>query len=239
MEGIAAIIPHKQEIIDKYLAGMSSYQLAKDYNTFPCNISRILNRAGYDLREANPKLHIELSKELRQVLDGWMLGDGHMALPGQQSFFSHVSKHEEYRDYVSKYLENVPHRKYLYYAMGNTYYRLRTCSTVEFAEIYKKWYKDKKKIIPEDIKLSPLTVNHWFMDDGTMGKRDKNIILSTNCFTKEECDKLSSQLNDILNAKDIHQNNRNEIYLSRNSANKFLEYAGECKLDCFKYKWGR
>ena len=53
-------------------------------------------------------------------------------------------------------------------------YEFRTGANVVFTELEKKWYipSDKKriKIIPSDVKLTPLSLCVWFMDDGSRSR---------------------------------------------------------------------
>ncbi len=38
------------------------------------------------------------------------------------------------------------------------------------SSIRQKWYPNKMKIVPADICLDPISIAHWLMDDGTLGK---------------------------------------------------------------------
>ena len=77
---------------------------------------------------------------------------------------------------------------------------IRTISHPELTDLHAIFYRDKKKIIPQNIEelLSPLALAVWFMDDGNIVRRNDKIIglhLNTQSFTLRE----HKRLQDILN----------------------------------------
>lgn len=93
---------------------------------------------------------------------------------------------------------------------------MRTWSDVVFGEWEKEWYlRDVKgsrrvdkhgrriKCVPPSIRLDPLSVAVWFMDDGTnlyrneSAYKSRNAILHTLSFTPDECNLLCDELRRI------------------------------------------
>ena len=89
------------------------------------------------------------------------------------------------------------------------YYDERTCKTYTrgslnarsgsvFKKIHEKWYLGNKKIVPKDLKLTPLTLLIWFLDDGCIcfaNEKKLYVKFSTDGFTKEEVEFLVALLN--------------------------------------------
>jgi hypothetical protein len=46
------------------------------------------------------------------------------------------------------------------------------------------WYPNGVKIVPAEIRLDPISIAHWLMDDGTLGKTETRILTSVIMFTK-------------------------------------------------------
>lgn len=80
-------------------------------------------------------------------------------------------------------------------------YVAETRCDLSLTPIYRRWYPNGKKHVPEDLVLTPLTVAHWFCGDGTSSYRPNNggIIVSfaTDCFTFDECEVLAYKLNTL------------------------------------------
>jgi hypothetical protein len=71
--------------------------------------------------------------------------------------------------------------------------RLYTQGTVQICKLYQRWYKNGKKIVPSNLKLTPRVVLHWFIGDGGTGKY--RVALHTLAFSKEENELLADLLN--------------------------------------------
>lgn len=104
-----------------------------------------------------------------------------------------------------------------------------------------KWYK-RRKIVPQDLKLTPLTLCIWHMDDGSNNPKDANIELNTQSFTVEEVEFLIERLHKDLNIeshkkKGGHKDGQYKIYIGRKSYFDFIEIIKpHIAWDCFKYK---
>lgn len=121
-----------------------------------------------------------------------------------------------------------------------------------FFELAEKWYKmdgdqwmkNKKnkhiKIVPQDLKLTPLSLCVWLMDDGFCYPKDANAILCTHGFTVEEVDFLVERLKIDLNItakRRIEWRGYPIIYIGRESYFDMIEMIKPyVKWDCFQYK---
>lgn len=114
-----------------------------------------------------------LTSTQNAILTGTLLGDGSLRRQGNRlNALLEVNHSVEYREYVDwkwqhfkKYVITSPHSR-----KNNSYriaYRFTTRSLPVFTEYYNKYYINSKKRVPRDIKLNPLSLAVWFMDDGT------------------------------------------------------------------------
>lgn len=116
------------------------------------------------------------------------------------------------------------------------------------SEKRRKFYGTKKreggeKKIP-DIEFSPTVFKYWYIGDGTLGKERKNAwrasITSTQ-YSSERMRWVSRLLAGLGMNPRVYEmkDGRTKLDLSGNSeVRKFLEFIGDCPVDCYKYKWG-
>ncbi len=104
------------------------------------------------------------------------------------------------------------------------------------------WFK-RRKIVPQDLKLTPLTLCIWHMDDGSNSPKDANIELNTQGFTPEEIDFLIEKLNKdlgIISKRKVSRKktgNQFKIYVGRKHYFSFIEMIKPyVEWDCFQYK---
>ena len=106
---------------------------------------------------------------------------------------------------------------------------------------YRRFYRNKHKIIPEDIErlLTPLSLSVWFMGDGSVKSREcRGRILNTHCFTETEVTKLCQVLIDkfslISNIR--KQKDGLQVYISAKSAEALIKLIRPHLLPYFYYK---
>ena len=201
------------------------------------------------LKQAN---HCSLSKETIEWLNGELLGDGSLERHKYSARFGYSSKYREYIEYVSKTLDNfsikqcgriferattqIKGKKFKKPAITYQYHSL---FYEELLPIRQKWYPEGKKIVPKDIELTPLTCRQWMIGDGCLRQfKDGSfgIILYTDGFAIGDVEFLVSKLNE-LGFKCTRQPAHNVIYISTHSVKDFLDYIGECPVECYQYKW--
>jgi len=87
-----------------------------------------------------------------------------------------------------------------------------------FTEYRRKWYPEGKKIIPRDLKLTPLILARWIADDGCIMIKNNNsyrISFSTDCFSYNDVMFLKQLIEEFINKPlsiEIHgKNKENEM----------------------------
>ena len=146
---------------------------------------------------------------------GTLLGDGYMRIvPRRRNAFLEVNHSASQRDYVDwKYsiLESiVKSRPKLRNGNGNRIaYRFFTRCLSEITDLYRKFYKDGKKVIPPDLEINPFGLAVWFMDDGS--RSGGSLYLNTQQFSIEDQIVLQKLL---LNRFDINSSlNKDKEYM--------------------------
>ena len=102
-----------------------------------------------------------------------------------------------------------------------------------------RWYPNGIKIIPEDFRFSPVSMNILYLCDGTRasyGSCRKAIELCTQSFKKEN---LENTIVKYLNEINIEcwVNNAGKVYVPARNVKLFLDYIGNCPVKCYKHKW--
>ena len=190
--------------------------------------------------------HCNLSQEARQWIDGELLGDGCLTSRSKYSArFQYTSKYLEYIQYVSDILKSFgieqagKIRKYYYKEMDCYSYQYESLDYEELLPIRNRWYPNNKKIIPKDLKLTPLVLRQEHIGDGNLGHLSNGkpyITLSTCGFSILDVEWLIKKLNE-LGFKSTRWPNNNVIHISTHSTKQFLDYIGNCPVNCYQYKF--
>lgn len=121
---------------------------------------------------------------LNQFIAGALLGDGYVAKDGRFGF-AHSKVQKEYFDHKVSILTKfgMTPRVREYRTKGNTYKKwqikpadclvARVAVTSRWKSLRSLWYPEGKKIVPINIKLDPITLAYWYMDDGSVNTRTK------------------------------------------------------------------
>lgn len=214
------------------------YEFMEKYN-IP---RRSISEANH-LRTGN---HCNLSQKAIEWINGELLGDGYLRSDTIYSArFAYTSKYLEYIQYVSNTLKSFgieragKIRKEYNKNQGNISYRYHSILYEELYLIYKQWYPEGKKIIPKDIKLTPITLRQHYIGDGCLqhSKRImKFIALHTNGFKPSDVEWFKNKLTKM-GFKSTRRLSDNAIGISAYSTEDFLNYIGKCPVKCYEYKW--
>lgn len=138
----------------------------------------------------------------KSIIIGSLLGDGYLRIvPGRFNALLEINHTIEQKDYVDWKYEMLKSicKSGPVSRNGNgkrVAYRFSTRQHEELTEFHKLFYVNGKKLIPENIKLDPLILAIWYMDDGSKC-RESDVYLNTQQFDskdQERCVKLLSAL---------------------------------------------
>ena len=131
-----------------------------------------------------------LTSTQHDILVGSLLGDGTLRKQGTRTNalleVNHAIQAKEYVDWkwqhFQAYVLTPPKSR-----TGNGHrvaYRFTTQSLSVFTNYYQWFYRNRKKIIPRDLVLTPLSLAVWYMDDGA--KSRAACYLNTQQFSLED-----------------------------------------------------
>ena len=245
---------NKDWLNQKYsIEKLDSYQIAKLCNCVSSTIRCWLRRFNIPIRSNGEAHHLSynnhcnLSKEAIEWINGELLGDGYLRLISSYSAnFQYSSKYLEYIQYISDTLQSFgiersgKIRKRYHKDMDYYSYSYQSHSYKKLLPIRKQWYPNNKKIVPKDIKLTPLVCRQWFIGDGSLIHQKKSnkpyIKLATCGFLIKDVENLIKKLREFYFII-TRQMSSNSIHISTKSTKDFLNYIGYCPVECYQYKW--
>lgn len=187
----------------------------------------------------------QLTPLQKQVLTGKMLGDGTFAAKANDGMnTAHIAwgqKEEDYTDWCFKILGELALKsKPQVSGYGTTMHRAHTKNTVSIYNTFSHWYSSGIKEVPEDIRLTPISMAFWYMDDGALvhaeGQEDR-VRFATNGFNYESCQRLVRELNKFdIEATIKGYKKGNEVCLTADNAEKFFLLVAPYICESKKYK---
>ena len=211
---------------------------------------------GRIVRDRGP----EFTPEQWEIINGSLLGDGHISKTkkGNSWFVKpqtarrieylqwHFDKLVPYSSIVSRRTVHKPVHFNGVFSVHPTETLdvavFNSKSSTRFSELRKLWYPEGKKIVPVDLKLTPLTTAIWFCDDGCNQPKDRRALFCTEGFTVQDCEILISKLRDAVAVKchikkSPRRNSKPSVLISQTDYLTFLDYIRPhipCR--CFDYK---
>ena len=180
-----------------------------------------------------------LTERQEAIVIGSLLGDGAMRCKSNALLeINHSLKQKEYVDWKYNELKNMvstqPKKRFC--NAGRIAYRFTTRSISELTEIYKKFYESGRKIIPGSLKIHPLSLAVWFMDDGC--KSYRAIYLNTQKFNIAEQERLMVLLKEQYDIKSSLNKDKKyyRLRIAVSSVGKFIETIKPYLLPMFCYK---
>lgn len=134
-----------------------------------------------------------------EILKGSILGDAFVAPLGKIQI-EHSTKQLEYLMWKYQALASItygsmPVRVPRYNRLVKKHYEsIRFWTRQFFRPLRSQFYDNKRKIFPSDLKLTPLMMAVWYMDDGHYEVKKKRCILATDQFDQESMARIQSAL---------------------------------------------
>lgn len=197
------------------------------------------------------KIFTPLSNLQKEILVGILLGDAHLEKQrGAINYRLKIHQNEKHKEYVNHLynvfnnIVNTPPKLKTVFAFNKNFesWYFNTTIHPEFMEFGEKFYRDSKKVLPNNINdiLTPCGLAYWYMDDGSLkSKESKGVLLNTQNFTLEEVEILCSILNDKwqLSSWPRKQKEGHQIYISGKSYENLAELIESFLLPTMKYKF--
>ena len=155
-------------------------------------------------------LQIQISLRQKEILIGTILGDSYISKLGKIQV-EHSAKQKTYLEWKFSELKNLSYKKI------GTVKRLHKLSQKEYKsyrfwlrQYFRLWriyfYKDNKKIFPQNLRLTPLSLAVWYMDDGCYS--DKRCTISTDSFNYISLLNIQKELKRLKICAYIRSNNK-------------------------------
>ena len=182
-----------------------------------------------------------LTQEQKSIIIGSLLGDGYLRIvPGRKNAFLEINHSISEKDYVDwKYqklkdlVKSPPKQRR---GKGRRIaYRFFTRQYPELTKLYQKFYRGRGKIIP-NLKLNPLIIAVWFMDDGN--KSYQTYYLNTQCFDSLSQKRLILMLKKQYGIESSLNRDKEyyRIRIKQNSASRFKELIRNYIIPMMEYK---
>lgn len=159
-----------------------------------------------------------LTAHQHEVLEGLMLGDGHLCKKGRlvnpYLTIGRAGYDHHYQEWLGRVFNPYTNQVELYSRfqkrLGKIYTSsiLRTRCSESLSITHSRWYQGKTKIVPLDLELTPLAIAVWVADDGqvigrklrkgklsTIGRPSFSMTISTCGFSFEDNCRLCALLN--------------------------------------------
>ena len=178
-----------------------------------------------------------------EVMNGLLLSDGCLQYRNDSlnACFSQTCKYKEYLDYLKEQLSfpsKIASYNYIDKRWNKRIYsnQLTTKQSELFSSLYREWYPTGEKQVPNNLKLTPITLLHWFLGDGYGG--DHSINLCTDSFSESHINYLITELDNLNIKSNIQQHGKHpRIYIPTKYQMEFLGLIGRCPVKCYEYKW--
>ena len=234
-----------QELKRLYSSGWSQRKIAKHFQVDQKVIYKIMREFGIEAREPDETRanHVRLGQSALEFINGELLGDGCLFAKNDKSAcYEHGSQYPEYLDWLSRVFEDFGLKQMGHIHMRKTNWSVgfyyQTLSYRELLPLYRKWYPDGKKIVPRDLKLTPLTCRQWMIGDGYLG-HPPFITFATYGFSHEDIAFLAQQLVDLGFQVSLPSGTP-IIRIQKRSVQDFLDFIGPCPdpiKSLYGYKW--
>jgi hypothetical protein len=195
------------------------------------------------------KSSLTMTQRQEEILTGMLLGDAHLerqhgALAARLKIEHCLAqsayvewKYREWRDWV----RTAPRARVRRNRIGtsSTNIGFNTLSHVELEQFRLRFYRDRRKMVPANLELTPLSMAVWFMDDGSRkSSQCRGLILNTQSFTLAEVQLLQSVVQRDVGVETTvrHQRDGLQIYVPSPSAKEMSVYIASSIVPSMRYK---
>lgn len=189
--------------------------------------------------------YCNISAEEMEIFDGILISDGSL---DKSRISARISLGFKYMGTIRRIINDLPSISFLNpweynpkpdIRTGKSYKTYNTKSNFfhNLLDEYNRWYINGVKIIPNDIKLTPIMCYWWFVCDGY--NTNNNVYLCTDSFNIECVEMVIKKINNLGFKTSRRKNNR--IFFDKKSSVVFLDWISkDIKIQKeYLYKWER
>ena len=182
------------------------------------------------------KKHVVLSNEEFLILDGLLLGDGHIDLEkgGLSARYTHGEKHRETLLSIQNALPSLAFSPPKLY---NGYWFFKSKSYAQLVPVWQRWYGSGRNTVPDDISLFRSVCYWWFIGDGSIfpNSHRYDLQLCLDGFSDKCRETIRCRFTEIDIKVGVTSQGR--ILVSAKDVPKFYELIGSCQNPEYLYKW--
>ena len=191
-----------------------------------------------------------LDEKTIEWIDGFLLGDGSASYTKgthKSARFSIGSSEEEWASYaisgLNKYNPSKASSvgwKFRPEKPSRPTFSSATKMHPDISLQAKRWYPNGKKIVPLDVRITPISIMLWYLGDGSVGRqmRATNLSLATCGFTPEENNDILIPKLGQLGIRARYGRVKNDIIVCSDSIKPFFDTIGlKSPISCYNYKF--
>lgn len=105
--------------------------------------------------------------------------------------------------------------------------------------LWKKWYRHGRKIVPPGFTLTSTSALHWYVGDGSLHKSQAQIVFCTDNFDRLSIQRLVKQLQDRGFHPSLRHTKKGHVRIALTGAcvDLFLRWIGPCPVSEMEHKW--
>jgi hypothetical protein len=183
---------------------------------------------------------------MKETLLGTILGDARLEWHGRgvRLTLNHSVAQKSYLEWKRQELASLhPSPLFLHAETRYPFWRFVTRIHPLLDELWNKFYVDGTKQVPHDIDrllVAPKTLAVWFMDDGTIDKRQGSLLFETQCYPRNQIELLQRCLaRNFEITSSIHKSGEGRglrLYVPVQEAKKLAEIISPYTLPEMRYK---
>ena len=243
------------DLVSDYNNGEGASSLARRHKVSVWSILTRLRKAGVEIRKNQNErvLGTPTTDEYTfgEIVEGLLLGDGGIDKKGllhidqclrREGWLLEIQSRFRLTGGDAKIIPTKPRSRMLEGREIKTGYgrHLYTPAYTHIQDQRRRWYPEGVKIVPQDIRLTPMVAAQWFCGDGTGGK-SSTLTLYTNSFTEADVDLLVACMRRDLGVRaskgrSHHPGQFVVQVLSRRDALRFKSLVDPYIPDCCQYK---
>ena len=188
--------------------------------------------------QARKNLFLPVTDRQKDILIGCVLGDAYIAQLGKIRI-EHSIKQKDYVFWKYKELKSLAYPSLPRELTHKIKITSKEYQSIFFdlRQYFRSWrsifYKEKKKIFPKDLLLSPLSIAVWYMDDGCW--TGKKCVIAIESFDLENGTNIQSAFYRQFGIESIIGKNR-KLVIRKKSHDKFYGLISPYIISSLKYK---
>jgi|SRR3989344_475163 len=170
-----------------------------------------------------------------EMIIACLLGDGTLSRSGKnyRLRIEHNFKHLEYVEWKYDLLKRLCVSS-IQSVAAHSSVRFGTVGHPEITKLRDKWYLQTKQIV-SDLKLTPMMIAVWFMDDGT--RHRDTVDISAHSFSTQSLESLRKQLLEYEIETTINSDSKgSRLYVLKKSYPNFKKFVSPYIVKCMAYK---